>query len=214
MQQPETLIQERQSLEPIQEKIQEENKIIRTYFKPNKKMGDPFFKNTKVGSCSHVLVTNGKTLAISFAVKNRRGRGLNHFKTVPGKLSVSKSTYMNDYHLFPNLHAGMGKKPLMPYSPDSFRSRLPLNGIVSGAANNRSYLDLGDKGIINRNQWGSTNRLSYQWPRIVPITNRNNPRPLITNRLSYQWPRIVPISNSGICADMAKAAHMRMNSVS
>ena len=190
MQQPETLIQERQSLEPIQEKIQEENKIIRTYFKPNKKMGDPFFKNTKVGSCSHVLVTNGKTLAISFAVKNRRGRGLNHFKTVPGKLSVSKSTYMNDYHLFPNLHAGMGKKPLMTYSPDSFRSRLPLNGIVSGAANNRSYLDLGDKGIINRNQWGSTNRLSYQWPRIVPI------------------------SNSGICADMAKAAHMRMNSVS
>ena len=190
MQQPENILQADYTDSNIKDKILEENKIKRTYFKPNKKLGDPFFKNSKVGSCSHVLVSNGQTLAISFAVKNRRGRGLNHFKKVPEKLSVSKSTYMNDYHLYPNIHAGMGKKPLMPYSPDSSRSRLPLNGIVSGAAANRSYLELGDKGIINRNQWGSTNRLSYLWPRIVPI------------------------SNSGICADMAKAAHMRMNSIS
>ena len=189
MEQPENLFQDPSTELEIKDKILEENKIKRTYFNPNKKMGDPFFKNTKVGSCSHVLVSNGKTLAVSFSIKNRRGRSLNHFKKVPGKLSVSKSTYMNDYHLFPNMHAGMGKKPLMPYSPDSFRSRLPLNGIVSGAANNRSYLELGDRGMINRKQWGSTNRLSYLWPRIVPI------------------------SNTGICADMARAAHMRMNSI-
>ena len=46
-----------------------------------------------------------------------------------------------------NLHCGMGKKPLVPYTPDSARNLLPLNGIVSGAAANRSYLDLGN-GIL------------------------------------------------------------------
>ena len=87
-----------------------------------------------------------------------------------------------------NLHCGMGKKPLVPYTPDSARNLLPLNGIVSGAAANRSYLDLGNGNIINRKQWNTTYRDSYLYPRIVPI------------------------SNSGICADMAIASHQRLNS--
>jgi hypothetical protein len=81
----------------------------------------------------------------------------------------------------------MGKKPLVPYHPDSQRSKLPLNGIVSGASANRSYLELGNSSMVNRKQWNTTYRDSYLYPRIVPI------------------------SNSGICADMAKASHMRLN---
>ena len=187
MQQPEMVFSDPEPEVPEQP---EEIKIKKTIFKTRKDLGDPYFRKTRVDSCSHVLVSNGQTLAVSFGIKNRRGRNLNHFKTVPGKLSVNKSTYMNDFHPYPNMHAGMGKKPLMPYSPDCFRSRLPINGIVNGAANNRSYLELGDRGIISKKDYNSTYRVAFRWPRIVPI------------------------SNSGICADMAKAAHMRMNSVS
>jgi hypothetical protein len=64
-----------------------------------------------------------------------------------------------------------------------------INGIVNGAANNRSYLQLGDKALISNKDYNSTYRIAFNWPRIVPI------------------------SNSGICADMAKAAHVRMNSI-
>ena len=174
--------------EQIQEEPLEEQKPKKTYFQTHKELGDPFFKNTRITSCSHVLVKNGRCLAIPFGIKNRRGRGLNHFKTVPEKLSSNKSIYMSDYIQVNNLHCGMGKKPLVPFSPDSARNLLPLNGIVSGAAANRSYLELGNGNIINRKQWNTTYRDSYLYPRIVPI------------------------SNSGICADMAIASHQRLNS--
>ena len=174
--------------EPLPEEPIEESKPKKTYFQTHKELGDPFFKNSRITSCSHVLVKNGRCLAIPFGIKNRRGRGLNHFKTVPQKLSTNKSIYMSDYVQVSNLHCGMGKKPLVPYSPDSARNLLPLNGVVSGAAANRSYLDLGNGNIINRKQWNTTYRDSYLYPRIVPI------------------------SNSGICADMAIASHQRLNS--
>jgi hypothetical protein len=166
----------------------EEEKPKKTFFNTHKELGDPYFKNTRITSCSHVLVKNGRCLAIPFWIKNRRGRQLNHFKTVPEKLSSNKTIYMSDYIPVSNLHCGMGKKPLVPYHPDSQRSKLPLNGIVSGAAANRSYLELGNSSMINRKQWNTTYRDSYLFPRIVPI------------------------SNSGICADMAVASHQRLNS--
>ena len=189
MQQPDTE-QNMQFDNPNPEQVEqvEEQKPKKTYFQTHKELGDPFFKNSRITSCSHVLVKNGRCLAIPFGIKNRRGRGLNHFKTVPEKLSSNKSIYMSDYIQVNNLHCGMGKKPLVPYTPDSARNLLPLNGIVSGAAANRSYLDLGNGNIINRKQWNSTYRDSYLYPRIVPI------------------------SNSGICADMAIASHQRLNS--
>jgi hypothetical protein len=166
----------------------EEKKIKKTLFQTHKEYGDPFFKTTRVNSCSLVLVKNGRCLAIPFGVTNRRKRHLNHFKTVPEKLSTNKTIYMTDYVPVANLHCGMRKKPLVPFSPDAARNLLPLNGIVSGAAANRSYLDLGNSNVINRKQFTTTYRDSFLYPRIVPI------------------------SNSGICADMAKASHMRLNS--
>ena len=171
-----------------QQTQEQEQKPKKTFFKTHQEWGSPFFKNTRVGSCSHVLVKNGRSLAIPFRIVNRRGRGLNHFKTVPEKLSVNESTYEHDYHPFPNMHCGMGKKPLMPYSPDSMRNLLPQNGIVSGALNNRSYLELGNSNLINRKQWSSTYRDSYRFPIQVPI------------------------SNAGILSDLAVASHMKLNS--
>ena len=46
---------------------------------------------------------------------------------------------MHDYITIGDIHCGMTKKPLVPYNMDSSRSRLPINGIISGAAINFSH---------------------------------------------------------------------------
>ena len=173
-------------------KIKEEEKIQipeehKTFFKTHQEKGYPYFSTTRVGSCSYVLVKNGQCLAIPFYIINRRGRSLNHFKTVPEKLYTNKSTYMNDYKSFGNIHCGMGKKPLIPYKMNCARSQLPINGIISGAASNRSSFELGDSGLINIKQWKTTYKDSFRKP-------------------SY-----VPVSNIGISAEMARASHLRLN---
>ena len=46
-----------------------------SFFNPNKSKTDAFFKDTKVNSCSYVLVKNGQSLAFPFRIRNERGRG-------------------------------------------------------------------------------------------------------------------------------------------
>ncbi len=158
----------------------------KTFFKTHQDKGFAYFNTTRVGSCSYVLIKNGQCLAVPFYIINRRGRSLNHFKTVPEKSPITKSTYMNDYITFGDIHCGMNKKPLMPYNMDSQRSRLPINGIISGAAINRASIELGDYRLINRKQWKSTYRDFYRKPEYIPVTN------------------------IGIAANMAKAAHAKL----
>ena len=160
----------------------------KTFFKTRPEKGFAYFNNTRVGSCSYVLVKNGQCLAIPFYIMNRRGRSLNHFKTVPEKSPITKSTYMHDYITFGDMHCGMSKKPLIPYTMESPRSRLPINGIISGAAINRASVELGDDRLINRKQWKSTYKDFFRKPYLIPV------------------------SNYGIASDMAKAAHMKINS--
>ena len=80
------------------------------------------------------------------------------------------------------------KKALIPYSMNSNRSQLPINCIVSGAAVNRSCLELGDNRLINRKQWKTTYR-DY-----------------------FRKPTYIPVSNSGIASGMAKASHAKITS--
>ena len=164
-----------------------ENTAHKTFFQTKQNLGNPYFNNSRVGSCSFVLVKNGQCLAMPFKIINRRGRSLNHFKTVPEKSITNKSTYVNDYLPIGNIHCGMKNKPLIPYSPDCYRSRLPINGIISGAAINRASIELGDMNMINRKQWKTTYKDSFRVPSIVPV------------------------ANGGIASDMAKASHARLN---
>ena len=158
------------------------------FFHPNKGKTNPFFKLSKVGSCSHVLVKNGQSLAIPFHIINSRGRSLNHYKTVPEKSAEVKSVYMKDYTPYPNMHCGMGKKTLIPYDPSSYRSRLPIGGIVM-SHKNKSLIEIGDGGLINRKQWASTYKDTFRWPRMTPV------------------------SNPGILSDMAKSCHKKLDSI-
>ena len=94
---------------------------------------------------------------------------------------------MSDFLPIGNIHCGMSHKPLVPYSPDSYRSRLPVDGIISGAGINRASIELGDSSYINRKQWKTTYKDSFRVPSIVPV------------------------ANGGIASDMAKASHARLN---
>ena len=164
-------------------------KLNHSFFITHQEKGYPYFSTTRVGSCSYVKIKNGQCLAIPFYIINRRGRSLNHFKTVPEKLYSSKSTYMSDYIQRYEMHCGMAKKPLIPYNMNSTRSQLPINCMVSGSSVNRSCLELGDTRLINRKQWKTTYR-DY-----------------------FRKPTYIPISNSGIAAVMSKASHAKLTAV-
>lgn len=43
------------------------------------------------------------------------------------------------------MHAGMNKKPLVPYDPISYRNRLPVATVVM-PNKNKSIIELGDRG--------------------------------------------------------------------
>ena len=164
-------------------------KLNHSFFITHQEKGYPYFSTTRVGSCSYVKIKNGQCLAVPFYIINRRGRSLNHFKTVPEKLYSSKSTYMNDYIQRYEMHCGMAKKPLIRYNMNSTRSQLPINCMVSGSSVNRSCLELGDTRLINRKQWKTTYR-DY-----------------------FRKPTYIPISNSGIAAVMSKASHAKLTAV-
>jgi hypothetical protein len=114
-------------------------------FKTNKSKTDKFFIDSKVDSCSHVLVRGGHTVAVPFKIVNSKGKTLQHYKTEPQKPAQAVSVYKKDYSIKPFMHAGMEKKPLVPYHPESYRSRLPIGGIIM-SHKNKSVVEIGDRG--------------------------------------------------------------------
>jgi len=62
-------------------------------FSTNKKRTNEFFKETKVNSCSHIIVKNGVSIAIPYQIKNERGEKLLRFKTTDTLSSETKSVY-------------------------------------------------------------------------------------------------------------------------
>lgn len=165
------------------------NQTTRCFDNVDKDKTNSYFKKAKVNSCRYVLVKNGQNLAVPFKITNLRKRGLNHFKTVPEKSQVVKSVYEHDYSPFPNMHCGMKRKPLIPYEPYSYRSRLPTMESEVFLQTNRSNVDIGNDSLINRKQWESTYRDNFKWPRSFPI------------------------SNPGILSDMAKQSHMKLETI-
>ncbi len=115
------------------------------YFHTLKQNSDPFFKATKVDSCSNVLVKNGQSLAVPFKIKNEKGYPMLHYKFAESKSSENKSVYRRDFTPKPFMHAGMGKKPLVKYNPDSYRNRLPVGGVIM-PLKNKSIIEIGDRG--------------------------------------------------------------------
>lgn len=157
-------------------------------FKSLKDKTHPFFKQSKIGSCSHVIFKNGQTLAVPFSITNSRGKGLNHYKTIPMKSSELMSIYRKDYSVKPMLHAGMRNKPLEPYNPLSYRNRLPNSDYVI-CHKNKSSIEMVGRDGGSRKQW------------------------VTTYKDCYQMPVIYPICNTGILSDISKKIHKKLNDV-
>lgn len=157
-------------------------------FHPLKEKTHPFFKNSKIESCSHILVKNGQTLAVPYDIRNSKGKKLSHYKTIPLKSSELMSIYRKDFSLKPIVHAGMLNKPLEPYNPSSYRNRLPNYDFVI-CHKNKSSLEIGSKASASRKQW---------------VTNYKD---------SYTTPVFLPICNTGILSDISKKIHKKLNEV-
>lgn len=114
------------------------------FFNTHKEKTNDFFKDTRVDSCSHILVKNGQSTAMPFPIINQKGRPLLHWKYTQAKSGEVASTYRKDYSVKPYMHAGMLKKPLMKYDQNSYRSRLPTGGVVM-SHKNKSVIDLGSR---------------------------------------------------------------------
>ena len=83
------------------------------------------FSNTKVTSCSKILQKNGQNVCLAFQNGAPKPVDLNS-KRLPEVTSISQ----DQFKVRDNLHAGMLKKPLEPYHPNAFRSRLPQPTVV------------------------------------------------------------------------------------
>ncbi len=111
---------------------------------------------------------------------------MNYFKGNPKKIEVVKSTYTRDYIDFPDIHCGMGKKPLTAYDPNCFRSRVKKEEELVGMKN-REYISIGDVNLINSKQWCSCYKDNFRWPRISLV------------------------SHPGINSELARQSHLKLN---
>lgn len=177
----------------MEKKIIKDEELIKTtninerkLFQSLKQKTHPFFKNSLIESCSHIIVKNGQTLAIPYEIKNSKGRKLSHYKSIPIKSSELMSIYRKDFSLKPIIHVGMLNKPLEPYNPTSYRNRLPnLEFIV--CHKNKSSMELGNKSSLAKKQWISTYKDTYKTPVFLPICN------------------------TGILSDISKKIHKKLN---
>lgn len=159
------------------------------YFIPDHDHTAPYFKNVRVNSCSKILVKNGQSMAIPYRIVNSKGKRLNHFLYYSkiGKNNF-KSSYQLDYCLKRSMHVGMGRKPLVPYDPLSYRNRLPIDDFVINQQRKNEFI-LGNPDMVNRKRWVSTSKDSYKIPKELPI------------------------SNDGIISDITKRVHRSLESI-
>lgn len=121
------------------------------------------FKNTRVTSCSQVLQKNGKAVCLAF---NNCAPKTSEEKQTTDLVSFSQDHYKVREHL----HAGMMKKPLEPYHPNAFRSRLPQPTVVMPYKNSSSIV-IGDRSTYYKRQFLSTNQNLYGEPKQFASTN-------------------------------------------
>lgn len=118
---------------------------------------DPFFKNTKVQTCQFIQTVNGQPRAIAYPQKKTGYKAPNSWVN-QRRSSETESHASQTHKLHPSMHAGMEKKPLVKYDPNSFRSRLPTVDYVI-PYKNTSQIEIGDRSSLST---ASQFKTSYQ----------------------------------------------------
>ena len=123
------------------------------------------FKNTKIASCSSILSKNGQNVCLAFSNGAPKPIDLNQKKS-----SETSSLSAQHFQVREQLHAGMMKKPLEPYHPNSFRSRLPKPTVVMPYKNS-SQIVIGDRSTYYKRQYISTNQNTFGKPKPFETCN-------------------------------------------
>lgn len=126
----------------------------------------PFFKNTRVETCSHVVIKNGQAVAVAYPSTSTGTENKSSPKVSTEKRSVSHDLYKVRKHL----HAGMNKKPLEPYSPEAQRSRLKQEEFVL-PYKNTSQIVIGDRGSKYKRHFVTTAQNLLKAPQVELSTN-------------------------------------------
>ena len=115
-----------------------------TYRRIKIEQSDPHFYNTRVATCSHILKGNdGRAVAVAYPVEKTGWKHPSSYQNLNKSSevqSIMRATFSNKG----SLHAGMIRKPLIPYNPNSTRSRLPIASIVMPYKNS-SQVVIGDR---------------------------------------------------------------------
>lgn len=114
----------------------------------------PFFNNTRVRTCQTVRVSNGVPFAVAFPQKKTGYKAPNSWVN-QRRSSETSSFAAAMYKPVPVMHAGMRAKPLVPYSPLAYRSRLPTEDFVPPYKNS-SQVEIGDRSQPLRNHFKTT----------------------------------------------------------
>ena len=149
-------------------------------------LSSPFFRDTRISSCQYVVTKNGQTQAVSFPHKKT---GWMAHNSLSNQRRQGETMSMNSaaYRTSSSCHAGMRQKPLQPYNPSSFRSRLPTADMVM-PYRNASIVEIGD-------------RSSYNPRSVFKTTYKTFMVPSSFNNFG---------SNQGIIAAKAKWTHLRL----
>jgi hypothetical protein len=122
-----------------------------------------FFKETKINSCSHVVVKHGQPMAVAYP-------------TVPlAKIDevfpMSKRSVSQEVHrIRSNLYAGMQNKPLERYHPDAHRSRLRMPEMQVPYKNSSSVI-IGDRNYYDKKHFVTTAKMLLKKPKPVMTNN-------------------------------------------
>jgi len=127
-----------------------------------------FFKPARVQTCSHIIKKGDKCIAVQFPLEKTGWKAPTSYQNTKRSVEIvswARSVYRSREHD----HAGMSKKPLTAYDPNSKRSQLPQPTIVMPYKNS-SQVVIGDRSSHDRNHFLSLNRQYQKVPDLKEAT--------------------------------------------
>ena len=126
---------------------------------------DPYFRNTKVSTCSHILKRiegNGKAIAVAYPLEKTGWKHPASYQNL-NKSSETQSMAAAAFKKRETEHCGALKKKLQPYHPNASRSRLPVATVVMPYKNS-SQIVIGDRSNQYNRHFVTTNANKLQKP--------------------------------------------------
>ena len=100
---------------------------------------------------------NGRAVAVAYPLEKTGWKNPASHQNM-NKSSETESLMRKTFQSRGTLHAGMMKKPLLPYNVNSTRSRLPTATIVM-PYKNASQVVIGDRSSTYKKHFATTNKL-------------------------------------------------------